>query len=145
MPLNFNVDGINVYLKINNYRHSNKENWDSLWCNCDFMFNSGDWLNYHRENDEIFLCSEIEELESVFTMLLNGEISEDKEISFIEPDFVFNIYPIKDIQNSVSDVLIEWRVYFWHEGLTDNYLSITLNRDEIIKLRDYLSSIIRKR
>ncbi len=145
MPLNFNVDGINVYLKINNYRHSNKENWDSLWCNCDFMFNSGDWLNYHRENDEIFLCSEIEELESVFTMLLNGEISEDKEISFIEPDFVFNIYPIKDIQNSVSDILIEWRVYFWHEGLTDNYLSITLDRDEIIKLRDYLSSIIRKR
>ena len=145
MPLNFNVDGINVYLKINNYRHSNKENWDSLWCNCDFMFNSGDWLNYHRENDEIFLCSEIEELESVFTMLLNGEISEDKEISFIEPDFVFNIYPIKDIQNSVSDVLIEWKIYFWHEGLTDNYLSITLDRDEIIKLRDYLSSIIRKR
>jgi len=145
MPLNFNIDGINVYLKINNYRHSNKENWDSLWCNCDFMFNSGDWLNYHRENDEIFLCSEIEELESVFTMLLNGEISEDKELSFIEPDFVFNIYPIKDIQNSVSDILIEWRVYFWHEGLTDNYLSITLDRDEIIKLRDYLSSIIRKR
>ena len=145
MPLNFNVDGINVYLKINNYRHSNKENWDSLWCNCDFMFNSGDWLNYHRENDEIFLCSEIEELESVFTMLLNGEIIEDKEISFVEPDFVFNIYPIKDIQNSVSDILIEWRVYFWHEGLTDNYLSITLDRDEIIKLRDYLSSIIRKR
>lgn len=143
--MNFNVDGINVYLKINNYRHSNKENWDSLWCNCDFMFNSGDWLNYHRENDEIFLCSEIEELESVFTMLLNGEISEDKEISFIEPDFVFNIYPIKDIQNSVSDVLIEWKIYFWHEGLTDNYLSITLDRDEIIKLRDYLSSIIRKR
>ncbi len=145
MPLNFNIDGINVYLKINNYRHSNKENWDSLWCNCDFMFNSGDWLNYHRENDEIFLCSEIEELESVFTMLLNGEISEDKELSFIEPDFVFNIYPIKDIQNSVSDILIEWRVYFWHEGLTDNYLSITLDRDEIIKLRDYFSSIIRKR
>ncbi|MBE6819967.1 MAG: hypothetical protein E7516_02830 [Ruminococcaceae bacterium] len=143
--MNFNIDGINVYLKINNYRHSNKENWDSLWCNCDFMFNSGDWLNYHRENDEIFLCSEIEELESVFTMLLNGEISEDKELSFIEPDFVFNIYPIKDIQNSVSDILIEWRVYFWHEGLTDNYLSITLDRDEIIKLRDYLSSIIRKR
>ena len=143
--MNFNVDGINVYLKINNYRHSNKENWDSLWCNCDFMFNSGDWLNYHRENDEIFLCSENEELESVFTMLLNGEISEDKEISFIEPDFVFNIYPIKDIQNSVSDVLIEWKIYFWHEGLTDNYLSITLDRDEIIKLRDYLSSIIRKR
>lgn len=143
--MNFNVDGINVYLKINNYRHSNKENWDSLWCNCDFMFNSGDWLNYHRENDEIFLCSEIEELESVFTMLLNGEISEDKEISFIEPDFVFNIYPIKDIQKSVSDVLIEWKIYFWHEGLTDNYLSITLDRDEIIKLRDYLSSIIRKR
>ncbi len=144
MSLCIDVDGIKVYLKIKNYKTANKDNWDSLWCKCDFMFNSGDWLNYHRENDEIFLCSEIEELESTFTMLLNGEIFEEKEISLIEPDFVFNLYPIKDAQNMVSDILLEWKVYFWHGGLTDNHLSVTLDRDEIIKLRDYFSDIIRK-
>ena len=144
MPLNFNIDGINVYLKINNYRHSNKENWDSLWCNCDFMFNSGDWLNYHRENNEIILCSEIEELESTFTMLLNGEIVEDKEITLLEPDFVFQLYPQKASSNIISDILVDWRVYFWHGELTANYLSVTLDREEIIMLRDYLSNVIKK-
>lgn len=144
MSLNMNVDGINVFLKINDYKPSNRCNWDSLWCKCDFMFSSGDWLNYHRENDEIFLCSEIEELESTFTMLLNGELVEDKEITLIEPDFVFQFYPQKVNQDSVSDILVDWRVYFWHEGLTDNYLSVTLDREEIIMLRDYFSNIIKK-
>lgn len=141
MSLNLNVDGINVYLKISNYKPSNKNNWDSLWCKCDFRFNSRDWLNYHRENDEIILCSEVEELESTFTMLLNGDIVEDKEITLIEPDFVFQLYPSKD---SISDILIDWRVYFWHEGLTDNHLSVTLDREEITMLRDYFSRIIKK-
>ena len=144
MSLSFNVDGINIYLKINNYKPSDKDHWDSLWCNCDFMFTSDNWLNYHKENDEILLCSEIEELESTLTMLLNSEINEDREISFIEPDFVFNISPIKNIQNLVLDIMTEWKVYFWHDGLTANYLSITLNRDEIQNLRDYLSYIIKK-
>ena len=144
MSLCIDVDGIKVYLNIKNYKTANKDNWDSLWCNCDFMFNSGDWLNYHKEDDEILLCSEIEELETILTMLINGEIKEEKEINFIEPDFVFNLYPIKDDQNAVLDILLEWKVYFWHGGLTDNHLSITLDRDEIIKLRDYFSDIIRK-
>ena len=139
-----NASGINIKLQVSGYRPTNKDNWDSEWCKCDFSFSSGDWLNYHKENDEILLCSEIEELESTLTMLLNGEINEDREISFIEPDFVFNISPIKNIQNLVLDIMTEWKVYFWHDGLTANYLSITLNRDEIQKLRDYLSYIIKK-
>ena len=144
MSLSFNVDGINIYLKINNYKPSDKDHWDAHWCKCDFMFTSDNWLNYHKENDEILLCSEIEELESTLTMLLNGEINEDREISFIEPDFVFNISPIKNMQNLVLDIMTEWKVYFWHDGITANYLSITLDRDEIQKLRDYLSKIIKK-
>ena len=143
MSFNLNVDGINVYLKINNYKPSNRNNWDSLWCKCDFMFSSGDWLNYHRENDEIILCSEIEELASIFTMLIDGKIVEYKEVTLIEPDFVFQLYP-QTVNNSVlSDILVDWRVYFWYEGLTSNYLSITLNREEIIILRDYFLNIIK--
>ena len=31
-------------------------------------------------------------------------------------------------------------VFFWNEGLTSNYLTITLDRDDIISFRDYLNS-----
>lgn len=26
---------------------------------------------------------------------------------------------------------MEWKISFWHEGLTDNYLSVTLDRTDI--------------
>ena len=51
------ASGINVKLKIHGYRPTNKDNWDSEWCRCDFLFSSGDWLNYHKENDEVLLAS----------------------------------------------------------------------------------------
>ena len=144
MSLSLNVEGINIYLKINNYNPSNIENLYSDWCKCDFMFNSGDWLNYHKENDEIFLCCEVEELEATLTMLLNGELAEDKEISFIEPDFTFYINTTKSDQIT-EPYWIDWQIHFWHEGLTANYLSVTLDKEDIIMLRDYLSKIIKEK
>ena len=51
-------------------------------------------------------------------------------------DFAFRSYEI-------AYAYVEWKVCFWDEGLTDNYLTVTLGHDEIILLRDYLSSVIR--
>ena len=50
----FDIDasGIEIKLQINGYNPTNKENWDSEWCDCEFCFSSGNWLNYHKENDE---------------------------------------------------------------------------------------------
>ena len=42
----------------------------------------------------------------------------------------------------IADIYVEWEIYFWHEGLTDNHLTITLGREEIIQLREYLIAII---
>lgn len=36
---------------------------------------SGNWLNYHRENDELLRSCEVEELEESLTRLLNNELS----------------------------------------------------------------------
>ena len=145
MWLNLNVNGIKVQLRIKGYKLSNKECWDCQWCNCDFSFSSGDWLNYHKEDDEVLLSCEIEMLESTLSMLLNDEIKEDKEIDFIEPDFVFHIYPKDNLENYASDIYVEWKIYFWNGGLTENYIAITLDRAEIIILRDYLSSVIKNK
>lgn len=147
----FEIDasGIKIKLQINGYKPTNKENWDSEWCRCDFLFTSGDWLNYHKENDEVLLCSEIDELAETLTELLDNKILEEREILCIEPDFIFKLYPETDLRDNpqytyiqpgyeIQDIYLEWRIYFWYEGLTDNYLTITFDQDKIESFRDYL-------
>ena len=67
----FDIDasGINIKLRIKGYKPLGKYNWDSEWCKCDFLFASGDWLNYHKEDDEVLLSCEIEGLEEALTKL----------------------------------------------------------------------------
>ena len=88
MWFEIDADGIKVKLQITGYTPANKDNWDSEWCKCDFLFSSGEWLNYHKENDEVLLCYEIEELAESLTDLIDDKLSEDKEIICIEPDFI---------------------------------------------------------
>ena len=149
MWLKIDADGIKIKLQINGYKPTSEENWYSEWCRCSFLFSSGEWLNYHKEDDEILLCSEIDGLVENLTELLNNEISEEKELAYIEPDFVFKLYPQTDLRKNpkctyvapgheIQDIDLEWRIYFCNEGLTGNYLTVTLHRDEIERLRDYL-------
>lgn len=151
----FEIDasGIRVKLQIKGYKPTNKDNWDSEWCKCDCSFSSGNWLNYHKENDEVLLSAEVETLEKAFTKLLDNKFTEVTEICCIEPDFVFKLFPQTDLRSDpkytyirpgceIQDIYLEWRVYFWDGGLTDNYLTITLDREEIMTLRDYLASVI---
>ena len=155
MWFEIDVSGINIKLRINGYKPTNKDNWDTEWCKCDFVLSSGDWLNYHIENGEVLLSSEVEELVEAFTRLLENKLSEAREINCIEPDFVFKLYPQTDLRDNpkyiyiqpgyeIQDIYLEWRIYFWDGGLTDNYLTITLDRDEIASMRDYLAFVIKQ-
>ena len=148
-----NISGIHVKLQINDYKPTNKDNWDSEWCKCNFSFVSEDWLNYHKENDEVLLSGEVKELAEALTGLLDNKFSEEMEIACMEPDFIFRLYPQTDLRNDpkytyirpgceIQDISLEWKIYFWNHGLTDNYLTITLDRKEITGLRDYLASVI---
>ena len=84
----FEIDasGIRVKLQIKGYKPTDKDNWDSEWCKCDCSFSSGNWLNYHIENDEVLLSAEVETLEKAFTKLLDNKLTEVTEICCIEPD-----------------------------------------------------------
>lgn len=155
MGFQIDAEGIIVDLCVKDYRKSTKDNWDDLWCRCDFSFRSGNWLNYQRSDDAILLSSEIDELESSLTQLINNEITDVKVIEPIEPDFKFVLYPQEDITKNpkcvyvkpgceIVDILLEWKVYFWEDGITDNHLSVTLDRDKITELRDYLRSIVNR-
>lgn len=105
----FEIDasGIKIKLQINGYKPTNKENWDSEWCRCDFLFTSGDWLNYHKENDEVLLCSDIDELAETLTELLDNKILEEREILCIEPDFIFKLYPETDLRDNPQYTYIQ--------------------------------------
>ena len=150
----FEIDatGIKIKLQINGYRPTNKDNWDSEWCRCDFLFSSGNWLNYHKENKEILLASEVDILEEKLSKLLDNKLWEIEEMVCIEPDFIFKLYPQTDLREDpkytyiqpgyeIQDVYLEWKIFFWDGGLTDNYLTVTLYREEIESLRDYLSAV----
>lgn len=152
MWFELDVSGIKIKLKIKNYTTTNRENWDSEWCKCDFIFCSDDWLNYNKANDEVLLSSEIDEISDALTKLLDNENTEVKEIRCIEPDFIFKLFPQKDLRNDpsytyvrpgyeIQDIHLEWIIYFWNDGLTDNYFTITLYRDDIASLRDYLELV----
>lgn len=155
MWLEIDANGIEVKLRINGYRPSSKDNWDTNWCRVDVLLSSGDWLNYHKENDEVLLSCEVEELEESLTKLINNELSAVKEMECIEPDFVFLLYPQTDKRNDpkytyvqsgyeMEDIYLEWKIFFWNQGPTDNSLTIILDRDEIVSLRDYLLSVVKR-
>ena len=153
MNVQIDAAGITIDLLIKGYRKSTKHNWDDLWCRCDFSFTSNNWMNYTSVDNEVLLSCEIEDLEQSLTKLLDGKITEKTVIEPIEPDFKFILFPEEDLRNNpnytyvqpgyeILDIYLEWRVYFWNEGLTDNFLTVTLGREEIVTLRDYLRSVI---
>lgn len=76
MWLKLDLDGISFQLQIQGYRVSSKEENDYQWCKTDFSFTSGDWLNYSKNNVEIFLSSEVEELAHKTEKLLKDELTE---------------------------------------------------------------------
>lgn len=156
MWLELDASEIEIKLQINGYVPSTKDNWDSQWCRCDYLFSSGDWLNYHKEDDEVLLSCEVEELEECLTKLIDNEMSEIKEIACIEPDFVFVLHPQSDRREDpkytyvqpgyeIEDIYLEWKIFFWNGGLTDNHLVVMLGRDEIISVRDYLLAVTKKK
>lgn len=149
MPLKINAHGIEVQLEIKGCIPIS----DSEWCKCDYSFTSGGWLNYCGEDEELFQGYEVRELENLLTKLLNDELKQIETMQCMEPDFTFILTPKQDLRSGskwnrifkrhkIEDIYVEWQVHFWHEGLTDNFLSIWLTRKEIIALRDYLLSVI---
>ena len=148
------ICGITAELQIRKYKKSNELNMCPNWCECDFSFRSGDWLNYHKESDECLLPFEVEDLEEKLTKLLEDDLTQPEEVLLTEPDFKFSLYPKRDKREDprciyvpkgqeIADIYAEWKIYFWSSsGLTNNHLVLTLGREEITDLRDYLSSVI---
>lgn len=149
MWLRLDLDGIVLKLQIRNYVKVAADDWNSTWCKTDFSFVSEPWLNYHKEEDEVFLAREIDELKEALQALLENQLTEATEFCCIEPDFNFILTPQRDLRLDpktlyvkpgceIVDIDVEWKVSFWHDGLTANYLSVSLDREDIENLLSYL-------
>ncbi len=155
MRLKLDLNGIVVQIKINEYVPSNRKMWDDQWCYVDYSLTSGSWLNYVKKSDSVWLSCEVEELAKSLHKLLNDEIPERKIVDFIEPDFEFTLQPKRDLRQDPqysyvaeghewADIYADWTVKFWNDGLTDNFLSVTLGREDIEVLAIYLDLVIGK-
>ena len=153
MKLILDAEGIKITFEIKNYRKTTNKD-DPDWCECSYSFIAGKWLNYSGENEEVLTCDEIEYLLEEIEKLLNDQLESNKELEFIEPDFSFELVTKKDLRNDeryvyiakgheIVDINLYWCVHFWDEGcLTDNSLRISLSREDIVKLRNYLKEIV---
>ena len=155
LRLKIDLDGILLRLKIVGYKSSTQKEWDDKWCRVDFSVFSPKWLDYYIENDEVLLSCEVETLADSIDKLLNDKLDEITEIDCIEPDFKFILHPKRDLRNDlkyiyvregheIADIYMEWIVTFWNGGLTDNYLSVTLYREDMKILLVYLNYAIGK-
>ncbi len=151
MWLKLNLDGIKLYFKISGYKKTNPEKWDDEWCGVELTIQSENWLNYSQSGGLLLAC-EVEEILSLLEDLIDDRISEQKEVEFIEPDFKFILNPKKDLRENsrytyvkpgceIIDIDVEFRVSFWNGGLTANYLSLCMDRSDILVFITYLKTV----
>ncbi len=154
MWLNLDMDGITFRLQIRNYTPTIEET-DSNWCRVDLSLRSGNWLNYLLKDDELLFSYEVDTLLESLENLLNDKIEIIQEMECIEPDFKFIFHPKTDLRNDpryifiqkgyeIEDGFMEWNIIFWNGGITDNFISIHFDRQDITNLVCYLNLVVGK-
>lgn len=151
MSLNLDLRGIQLDFAVHDYKASAENDRFPKWYNVDFHIRSGNWLDYQLHG-ELLMHDEVDEILSRIDALLNSGVGESSVWECVEPDFRFTFHPQKDLTNDprytyvapgheIEDIKLEWSVYFWDSGLTENHLTLVLFREEIIALRNYLKSV----
>ncbi len=154
MWFHLDLDGIEFHFRISQYKKSVQEIWDEQWCKVDLTLQSGNWLNYETSSDILLSC-EVEELRNKLSSLLSNEIQSQEELEFIEPDISFVLNPQKDLTSDpncmyvapgheIVDIDADIRVHLWNGGLTANYISLCLDREDIEALCSYLDLVTKQ-
>lgn len=131
-----NLEGTKIEFKIENYRPSTKDEYYEEWCLITVKV-KGNGIDYSTHS-ECMMCCEIEWLNSELENMINGVFSEDRQITFLEPDFEFLLFPSKE-----SNYYMDWKFRLWYKGaLTCNYFVLSFVYDDIQKLKKYLEKVI---
>lgn len=120
-----------------------RDDWDN-WCKVDLNVKVGDYMDYSVVNDEILMSCEVRALIRDLEKLLNGGITKQTQIGFIEPDLTFELYPRLTLGIEELDV---WAKLVIALRLRDtNYngalLTLPLERGDIAALSEYLKTVM---
>ncbi len=117
------------------------------WIKTSFRFNFKDIIYYKRDGEELFTPECVDLLVEYLDNLIDEKMKKTKILSFFEPDFEFVFHPRHDtkVENGpcCEDISLDLHVRLWDGGLTDNYFSTTFEREDIVRLRDYLVVVTR--
>ena len=126
------------------------------WCNVSMNYQSGEWLDYVVDRQQLLLSDEVDDLQSALSRFLNDEFMNAAVLGFAEPDIEFILYPKRDVRDDpnllyispeadpIQDIIMDLRVSFWNGGLTANYLSLCMDREDIEMLHKYLMLVTEK-
>ena len=136
MWLKLDLAGIDFRFRIKGYTKSLQEDWSDQWCGVDLTLESGEWLRYSLSPDILLSC-EVEKLRNILFSIMQEKQDLPKAITFIEPDLSFHIHP----SGFTGYASMDLHVHLWNHGLTENYISISFDRDDLEKLYLYLQLI----
>ena len=154
MQILLDLDGINLILGISNYVYSTT--WaDDLWTK-NYVGISSQYINYEI-NGEIFECFEVTQLKEDLKRLLEGNEPESREISFIEPDLEFKLYPSHTIKSGEDgyvyvapdaefvDCYAELIVNLFINGAESGHeINLYVDRENIEKMYNYLRLVTKE-
>lgn len=144
MGLKLTWQEMEFLLEIRNYRTAcERDDWDN-WCKVDLRVKVGEYMDYSVINDEMLMSQEVLSLSRGLEKLLNGGITKQTQIGFIEPDLTFELYPKSALG---KDELDEWAELLIALRLKDtNYngavLTLPLERGDIAALLEYLKGVV---
>ena len=135
MWLRLDLDGVEMYLRIQGFRESASPD-DDAWCRVSLHLQSS-WLNY--DLDEHILCSEeVKWLSKTIEDAFDKRLPKNEELEFIEPNIRFVFSCLDEKGKPFRWPMADLRVSFWNEGLTNNYLSLRFDVADLDALWQYL-------
>lgn len=113
----------------------NKESEE--WCSMQISVKN-EFFNYKNEG-ELLLFNEVEEIKNYLEQLLNGKLEEEEQLDFTEPDLELNLYP----SDNVEYILLDIKFNLIEQGeLSADYYNLCLDKKEIDELYSYLKEWI---
>ncbi len=144
MGLKLNWKEMEFSLEIRNYRTPReRDDWDN-WCKVDLNVKVGDYIDYSVIDDEMLMSREALSLLSGLEKLLDGGLTKQMQIGFIEPDLTFELYPRSTLGEDELDVWAELLIALRLKDTNYNGAMLTLpfERGDIEELLKYLKGVV---